>query len=435
MSNKLDDLLYEALKEQDTPSQSLNRQILEKLYDQEEKGMNKNTDKRQYKSVIAAAIVIAILLVGGGSAYASYRYLSAEQVIDLVSNDRRPIAKAFENGDAIKMDEAQESGEYTIRMLGLASGKDIVSYIQDEEMRDIAEKSMYAVVEIYKTDGSAMPYDYFCISPLIGGVPFQVANNATMQNGTTWFIQDDVLYELMECENLEKFADRGVWVSVAESFGAEARAFALDETTGEYSKKPGYDGVSALFKLPLDEALADKEAADAYIDELYKESGWDIQEDKETDSTENIEDTEADTKTGTAEKVEEEENTEAQGNTGADQAEEADSDTQVTDEFSSAAALMLEVEKLTREELEATYEAVEGHIATAWPDENNYVTLRYETEDGGTEGCYTRLDYLMREDEAWCVKGFSIEDGKPAEFRVVFRNDDGSYTLQEFIYK
>lgn len=48
----------------------------------------------------------------------------------------------------------------------------------------------------------------FCISPLIGGVPFEEANNETLKTEMTWFEQDGVMYELVACDDLEVFADR-----------------------------------------------------------------------------------------------------------------------------------------------------------------------------------------------------------------------------------
>ena len=63
---------------------------------------------------------------------------------------------------------------------------------------------------ISKNDGDDMPDRNFCVSPIIGGVPFDVANNGTLDTQLIWFEQDGVIYELVECDNLEMFADRGV---------------------------------------------------------------------------------------------------------------------------------------------------------------------------------------------------------------------------------
>lgn len=94
------------------------------------------------------------------------------------------------------------------------------------------------------------------------------ANNGTMDAGLHWFVKDGVVYELLECDNLEIFAGRGVQVGVVDSFGNESSTFTMDAQTGVYKKTEGYEGTCALFDLPLDTAKADEAAADAYIEKL-----------------------------------------------------------------------------------------------------------------------------------------------------------------------
>ena len=96
----------------------------------------------------------------------------------------------------------------------------------------------------------------FCISPLIGGVSFEEANNETLKTEMTWFEQDGVMYELVECDDLGVFADQGVWISAVDSFGDERNAFVLNPD-GSYTKNAEYQGVSALFVIPFDSSGAD----------------------------------------------------------------------------------------------------------------------------------------------------------------------------------
>ena len=86
----------------------------------------------------------------------------------------------------------------------------------------------------------------------------------------TEFVQDGTLYRLTECSNIEIFADRTVYLCVSDAdqsspFGYNEEAYTFDNTTGAISRRENYEGVNALFVLPLDKDLADPEAAEEYL--------------------------------------------------------------------------------------------------------------------------------------------------------------------------
>ena len=68
------------------------------------------------------------------------------------------------------------------------------------------------------------------------------------------------------------FADRGVYIGISEGF-AFGEAFSFNEETGEIKPNPGFNGVSILFDLPLDPALADPVKAQKLLDDFWGESG------------------------------------------------------------------------------------------------------------------------------------------------------------------
>lgn len=106
------------------------------------------------------------------------------------------------------------------------------------------------------------------MAPLINGVSVLDANAATMDETLTWFCKDGVLYELIECDDLEIFADRGVQLGIVDSFGSETAAFRMDNESGSYRKVEDYAGTIALFLLPLDTTKADPAAAEEYLKKL-----------------------------------------------------------------------------------------------------------------------------------------------------------------------
>lgn len=260
---KLDEILYDSLSPIYEPAQELNRQILE--------GRPKEAIimKHPRFTKTAAAAAIACIIAVGGTAYAAYRYLSPSQVAEQVS-DNNALADAFQSSSAIASDEAQTSNGYDIRLLGLVSGSGLSPYVDEGQVDGLKDRQTYAALAISRTDGTAIdPEDGGkCISPLINGVDWKTANNGTLDAGLHWFVEEGVLYELLECDDLEIFAGRGVQIGVVENFGDETSAFSMDADTGIYKKNESYTGTCALFDLPLDRSKADEKAADAYIRDL-----------------------------------------------------------------------------------------------------------------------------------------------------------------------
>ena len=377
MGDKLDELLFDALREEEEPSPMLNRRILAQA---NMEGKKMKQGRRNLAA--AAAITLCIVAAGGGTVYGAYRYLTAGQVAKSVSESEK-LAEAFESEDALQGREVQESGAYTFRFLGLVSGTDLERIAVPVNQEELSEKKTYAAVAISRRDGGAMGEDSFCVSPLIGGVPFLVANNGTMGTSMTWFVQDGVLYELVECDDLEIFADRGVWLSVVENFGDESSAYTLKED-GTYVKNPEYDGVNALFQLPLDETKADRGAADRYLEEL--------------------------------------ENRENQPDSAAEETGDMEERYQ---------QFLASLKKLSADEFEDYYDPVPEHEVTAKPDADGFIDLTYQDEEGNTCGLSGQTTYLMENDEDYSIQMIFGEDSKMG-FTVQNRNGDGSFTLREY---
>lgn len=96
-------------------------------------------------------------------------------------------------------------------------------------------------------------------------------NNGTLGAGAQAFVQDGVQYQLLECDDLEIFANMEVYLGVVESFGQESQAFTLDEKTGDYEVNKAFDGMQALFMLPLDKSKADDKVAEKYFTQIEEQ--------------------------------------------------------------------------------------------------------------------------------------------------------------------
>ena len=270
----MDELLKQNLLPDCVPDESLNTSILEKA--KETQTMKHKT----FRSGAAAAAAIAILAVGSVSAYAAYRYLTPSQVADEIT-DGGALAKAFESKDAVLVNETQKTAGYDITLMGLVSGKDLMPVAPEDSLNSISKEKTYAVLAIAKEDGSPMPgmqdndYQIFCASALVKGKSFMDVNNGTLNAGAYAFEQDGVQYQILECDNLEIFANIGVYVGVVEDFGEESHAFTMDKETGEYRVDESYDGMKALFTIPLDKSKADDAAAEKFFQEIEAEDAQD----------------------------------------------------------------------------------------------------------------------------------------------------------------
>lgn len=366
-----------------------------------EDAMNK---KRSYKPTrkIAAAAACIVFLLGSSTAYAAYHYLNPSQIADEVS-ENGALSKAFAGEDAIVVNETQSSNGYDITLLGLVSGEKLELCVPDETKKEVSEKHTYAAVAISKTDGTKMDNRNFCVSPLICGEAFSDVNAATLDVGLTWFEKDGVIYELIECDNLEIFADRGVYLSVVDNFGNETAAFQMDEASGDYYKVEDYAGTSALFKLSLDEKKADTVAAEKFLESIRQEA--------ESETT---------------------------------NSEMASVGVAVGEESDEALGYLTEkaqelVSSITAENLDDYFVLDEEYPAfTARPDENGWIDFgtAYAAEmDGTVNGGSGYLSEWIDDDQDFNVISMVVSGSDDVEgdlstlqISVIFRNEDGSFT-------
>ena len=361
------------------------------------------SEKRSYRqrSKVVAAVVCTVILLGSGSVYAANHYLNPSQIVDEISADSA-LSKAFADKDAITINETQTSNGYNITLLGLVSGEKLGLYVPDETKKEVSDKHSYAALAISKSDGSKMSNRNFCVSPLINGEAFTDVNAATLNVGLSWFEKDGVIYELIECDNLEIFADRGVYLSLVDDFGDEVAAFRMDEATGKYHKVKDYAGTSALFTLPLDKDKADTMAADKFLVSLRREA------DSETDG----------------ERA-------AVGVAVGDASDEAIS-------YINEKAQAL-VDSITEDNLKEYFVLDESRpIFTARPDEKGWIdfgTAYVEDCDWTVNGGSGYLTDWLADDEDFNVVSTVVSsddetrtDMSTLEITVVFRNDDGSFT-------
>lgn len=203
---------------------------------------------------VAALVLVAMLLLSFG-AYAVFSLLSASQVAEQVGS--KELAALFEESN---FEPVTVKGEvYSVTFMGIAPGE--IFYANEENGPMVSENAVYAVWAVYRNDGE--PLDQMAGSP-IQVIPVMDGYRAnclfSMGMSTSGFGKDGVLYYLLNCTDLEIFADKNVKLMAFEGMFPTADILTSDDK-GEIVYAEGYNGFKAVFELDLDESKADPEAA------------------------------------------------------------------------------------------------------------------------------------------------------------------------------
>lgn len=268
----LEQLLQQALSPNEEPRDWLNQNIVKRAKERERMG---KIDKKRIPA--AALMAAAVISVGSLTAAAAWKYLTPDQVAKEAEDIG--LAAAFQGEGAISINETQTYGPYKITLLGVVSGENLSKYAASGSTGEIRSDRTYVVTAIENADGTPRPatsedsygQDPFFVSPLIKGQDPSIFNAVTMGGVYTEFVQDGIQYRITETDNVQAFADRTLYLAVNSGTFYDNGAYQFDGATGEITRNEGYEGVNALFLLPLDGSKADKEKADAYIRQMEEE--------------------------------------------------------------------------------------------------------------------------------------------------------------------
>ncbi len=271
MNDKLDNALRHALTPGDEADIRLNQKILNQAEEKRKMAERKNW---RLTAAIAAGLVLCISSV---TVYAAWKYLPASDVAANVQG--RNLAEAFAGEQAFVINEVQSYGDYRVTLLSIISGRMLSEYPHYHN-GEIAADRTYVVIAIENGNGVPMPdtsdesygnLEFFA-SPLIGDFNPAFYNIAGMSGNYTDMTEEGILYRLLECSNVEIFADHDLYLCVSEGMFYDSEAYCYDELTGKISRNENYEGMNALFELPMDIAKADPQKAAEYMAELGFES-------------------------------------------------------------------------------------------------------------------------------------------------------------------
>lgn len=271
MKKDIDNMLKQALTPTDEPNFWINQRILN--HAKETVKMKNRRAKRIPAIILSAAIILSI---GSITTYAAWKYLTPDKVAEVVEDKK--LTDAFKSKNAILVNETQSYAGYDVTLLGIVSGVDITESVS--EVNGVIENNKtYAVVAIENTDGTPMPHtskdEYgklsFFVSPFIKGYDPNQYNAVTMKGGYRDIVENGILYRIAECDNVEIFADQNLYLCVSDGTFYNREAYQYDEKTGKIIRNSSYDGLNALFDLPLDQSKADPAAVEEYLKNLESE--------------------------------------------------------------------------------------------------------------------------------------------------------------------
>ncbi len=268
MENEFDKVLKHALSPKDEPDFWLNQKILSRVEEQ-----NIMVKRKRLEVSIATMVAAFVLGLSSVTVYAAWKYLSAADVAQNVEDTK--LAKAFVSEQAFLINETQCYGDYRATLLSIVSGEMLSTYSQGDVggNNNIPEDRTYAVVAIERADGTPMPdtaeesygeLELFA-SVLIGGYNPAAYNIAAMSGNYADVTEDGILYRLFECDTVEIFADHALYICVSEGTFYNTEAYDYDEMTGQICRNEAYEGLNALFHLPIDPSKAKPQKAAEYI--------------------------------------------------------------------------------------------------------------------------------------------------------------------------
>lgn len=219
------------------------------------------------KIAVLIAACLALLIV---SVSAAVLLLSPSEVAEL--HDQPLLAEAFNSKDAIRIDETVESGDYAITLLGLVTGENL-----DVLNQDLDNAHTYSVLALQRLDGEPLEtqtFDFmqYTMTPLVAGYAPTAVNNWTLDAFASGCAKDGVYYYLLDTQSVEMFAGHTVYMAFYEGMAPNNSIFTVADD-GSIAFAEDFEGVQALFTLPLDASKADPAAADTFVESTGL-TGW-----------------------------------------------------------------------------------------------------------------------------------------------------------------
>lgn len=209
--------------------------------------------------LIAAAIALILTF----TAFAAGRILmSPKEIAEHAGNSL--LAEAFGKDDVRFDMEPQVSGDYKFSVLGIISGANLEKYT------DVDKERSYIVGAVERADGGKiLDFTGINITPLVQGELPWLVNAWTLNGGRYEFIYEDTVdYFIFDCDNIEVFADREIYLAMYEHGMAPSSDIFEMDSDGKIKFREDCEGAKAIFTLPIDKSKADPKRAKEILDSI-----------------------------------------------------------------------------------------------------------------------------------------------------------------------
>ena len=225
------------------------------------------------KVPVLAFTIMSVIALGTVSAFGAIKYLTPSGIA-LELGDTT-LADAFKSKNAIAINQNKVVGNTKYNLMGMISGKSLSKYVEKSNRDEIKDNKTYIVTSIENTDGSKRPTtsdkNYvgadMIVTPLVKGINPSVLNIYTMGGGYSEIIEDGIQYRLVESDNIEMFADKGIYLAICDSNNFNT-IYNYNETTGAITPNKDYNGLNIIFDLPIDKSKANTNKAEKYLADL-----------------------------------------------------------------------------------------------------------------------------------------------------------------------
>lgn len=252
------------------------RLILAAHEPEEQKRSNRMKTKKTIKILVVAAVLALLFSIGAGAAYRFFlpNWISeelgvpSENLIRIVDTENAPA------GTVTLRNKSVDTAGYTVTFEAIATGSRMRTVFLENAAdasgrAEVLQEHTYAIFTIARADGEHVMYNGDMNGSNIGygiGLKGYVPNPSSFE--LDYFCYEDeaesVLYLVCDITSALPLADRSLRIAVINYFVPTLDYLGLDENL-ELCLANGYEGLGAVFDLPLDPALADPAAAEALL--------------------------------------------------------------------------------------------------------------------------------------------------------------------------
>ena len=275
MTERLDAMLMSALAPTQMPTEKCRREIHRYVV---ENGRTVETVSfRRGRKMAAACMLAAATVLLSVTGYAAWKYLSPATVAENLGD--RKLSEQFEKSEGMIVgDVKQIYGGYAVTLLGVITGENLSDYPYFTDGVEVTGRC-FAVVAIERTDGTPMPKTSdegygdisFFVSAYAKGYDPAKVNIATLDGCYSDFVEDGILYRLVECDDVSNLADCVTYVGVTDRDFYDPDAYGYDPETGEMIRNTNYKGMNALFEIEVQKQRDDQKTKEVL--ESLKQKG------------------------------------------------------------------------------------------------------------------------------------------------------------------